>query len=271
MPPSLVDVSIDIVCGLCVSPSVSSLNTAREQAEIVLSCLNILLSSLSVSGHPCRREGMQAINSIFSHYQGRILDFFALDCPTSTRQVMTVGNFSLALAELILTSIRGYGVDSGPCGDCSGAVAGLLCHLLSNFKSCLDVSVVNSLLSATLQCLRNTSSCYVKSSLLMGLVHLFARDAALLANPTSPLLGTLPPAGPGGKAENALGYVLQEWCSLHVHLESKYSGTISTLGFLELIKMFNVHSSNHGFALQVLQLALKTLPRILLNPDGMTH
>jgi hypothetical protein len=268
VPPSLVDKSIDIVCAMCLSPTLSSFSTAQEPAEIVLSCLNILLSSLSVSGHPCRREGMQAINLIFSHYQGQILNFFTTDRPTPSRPNMTVESFSLALAELILQTLKGLEADSGVSGDCSGAVAGLLCHLLNNFKNSLDIFIVNSLLSATLQCLRSTSSCYVKSSLLMGLIHLFARDTALMANSTSPLLGTLPSRDPGGKAESALGYVLEEWCSLHVHLESKYSGTISTLGFLELIKMFNMHASNHGFALKVLQLTLKTLPRILLNTDG---
>ena len=268
VPPSLVDVSIDIVCGMCLSPTLSSFSTAQEPAEIVLSCLNILLSSLSVPSHPCRREGMQAVNLIFSHYQGRILDFFIPGCSASTRPVMNVESFALALAELILQTLKGFEADGGVSGDCSGAVAGLFCHLLSNFKNSLDVFIVNSLLSATLQCLRSATSCYVRSSLLMGLIHLFARDTALLANSTSPLLGSLPPREPGGKTESALGYVLEEWCSLHVHLESKYSGTISTLGFLELIKMFNMHASNHGFALKVLQLTLKTLPRILLNEEG---
>ena len=127
---------------------------------------------------------------------------------------------------------------------------------------------MNSLLSTVLHCLGETTSTYVKYSLLMGLIHLFARDAMILAIPSSPFLGTIKPAN-SPTTIKALAYVLDEWCTLHHHLTSKYSGTISSLGFIELIKIFNMHKDNHEFALKILQLTLSTLPRILLNTEGM--
>ena len=167
-------------------------------------------------------------------------------------------------------------------GECSGPAAGLLGHLLLHFHAVLGPDVVNALVAAALTCLRHAQAPYVRYSLLMGLVHLFARNAAVLAHPTSPLLGTIPAVaashgrghgGPGRAAQGkkgdvqAMSYVLDQWCSLHGHLNSRYCGVISSLGFLELIKIFNQHAVNHAFALRVLRLALSTLPR-LLDPSA---
>ena len=272
VPPSLVDVTIQILSGLCISSSLPSLScTAHTQAEVVLTCLHIVLSTLSCSSHPCRREGMQAINTILSHYQGRVQDMLIPhNHPPYSPPILTPHQFSQTLAELIMFTLKGCDADPGSFSECSGPSAGLLCHLLINFSRDLSLPVVNALLDMTLHCLRCTTSSYVKYSLLMGLIHLFARDASLVANTSSPLLGILPPLGTGAdeKGTSALGFVLDEWCMLHPHLTSKYSGSISILGFIELIKMFNLSASNHSYALKILQLALVTLPRILLNPDG---
>lgn len=173
-----------------------------------------------------------------------------------------------ALSELLLLTLQDCESDPYTHGNCAGSCAGLLCHLLTQFKSVMDLGTMNSLLSTVLHCLGETTSTYVKYSLLMGLIHLFARDAMILAIPSSPFLGTIKPAN-SPTTIKALAYVLDEWCTLHHHLTSKYSGTISSLGFIELIKIFNMHKDNHEFALKILQLTLSTLPRILLNTEGM--
>ena len=272
VPPSLVDVTIQILSGLCMSSSLPLLSsTAHTQAEVVLTCLHTLLSTLTCNSHPCRREGMQATNCILSHYQGRVRDMFIPhNHPPHSPPVSTPHQFSQTLAELIMFTLKGCDADPGSFSECSGPCAGLLCHLLVNFSGDLSLPVVNGILGATLHSLRCTTSTYVKYSLLMGLIHLFARNAPLLANASSPLLGMPTPlgTGAGAKATGALGYVLDEWCLLHPHLTSKYRASVSVLGFIELIKMFNLSASNHGFALKILQLTLETLPRILLNPDG---
>lgn len=276
VPASLVDVSIEIISKICTSPSLSLLScTGHTQTGIVLKCFRILLSPLNAPKFCCRRECMQAINTMFSYYEGEVGELFSESSsqPSSSSSSAAAIGFALSLAELLLQSTQMCEKDPGSMGECAGPLAGLLCHLLTNFKDVLDISVTNSLLSATLQCLKNTPSTYVKNSLLMGLIHLFARNAPLMANPSSPLLGFLPSKSSGSLIEDgnisALAYIIDEWCSLHVHLTTRYSGTVSTLGLLELIKIFSKHSSNHGYALKVLSLALSTLPRILLCPEGI--
>ena len=284
IPASLVDVSIEIFSKICTSPSLSQLNCATHtQTNIVLECLRVLLSPLSASKFCSRRECMQAVNLIFSYYEGEVLDLFSdSDSHTALGPLISGINnsagsrFSISLAEIVLQSLRACDADPGSMSECAGPIAGLLCHLIINFKDILDIFIINSLLSTTLLCLKNTTSTYVRYSLLMGLIHLFARNATLLANPSSPLLGFLPSNNTESSSSysnsngnegrvNALTYVLEEWCSLHVHLTTRYTGTISTLGLIELIKIFNQHTSNHTYALKVLRLALSTLPRILLS------
>ena len=51
-------------------------------------------------------------------------------------------------------------------------------------------------------------------------------------------------------------------------IQCRYCGIISSLGLIELVKIFHQHTVNHGFALRVLRLVLSTLPRLLLDaPD----
>jgi hypothetical protein len=122
----------------------------------------------------------------------------------------------------------------------------------------------------------------------MCLIHLFSRNTMItsMSNPGSPLfrvLSFIPTPTPSFYSNfsftqnrenstdsvNALSYVLDFWCYLHIHLNSRYNGVISSLGLIQLIKLFSVHSVNHGFALKAMQLLLSTLPRLLLNPTGM--
>lgn len=265
VPASLVDVCIEILCRL--SNSVSDAQDGLPlKSEIVLTCLSILLSTFQCSGLPCRKEGLRGVNVILSYQEGSVKELFTHS--TSSSPSFTSAGFAAALSELLLLTLQDCESDPYTHGNCAGSCAGLLCHLLTQFKSVMDLGTMNSLLSTVLHCLGETTSTYVKYSLLMGLIHLFARDAMILAIPSSPFLGTIKPAN-SPTTIKALAYVLDEWCTLHHHLTSKYSGTISSLGFIELIKIFNMHKDNHEFALKILQLTLSTLPRILLNTEGM--
>ena len=293
VPASLIDVGIGLLSKVCISHSLPSITSMHHtQTSIILECLRVLIAPIRSDKFICRREAMQAINRIFSYYEGEILGIFSEPPPPAISSSLsptslpasdaTVEGFSMLLAEIILQSIKRCEADPGSNGESAGPTAGLLCHLIINFKEILDVFVINSLLNATLLCVKNTSSSYVRYSLLMGLIHLFARNASLLANSSSPLLGFLPNDsrehsfhdGNSGNSDDrngrisALGYVLEQWCTLHLHLTSRYLGSISTIGLLELIKIFSMHATNHGYALKVMRLALSTLPRILLNSDG---
>ena len=276
-PAALVDVSIELFSKISISPALSLLNcTTHNQMGIVLECLRVLLSPLSAPHFCSRWECMQAVLTVFTYYDGEVREIFSESYAQSSSisAITAAKDFAMSLAESLLLLIQGCAEDCGSVSisECAGPVAGLLCHLLVIFNDVLDISVINSLLSVTLLSLKNTSSTYVKYSLLMGLIHLFARNASLMANPSSPLLGFLPSnssltSSDEGKV-SALGYIIDEWCALHVHLTTRYSGTISSLGLLELIKIFSKHSSNYGYALKVLRLTLSTLPRILLCPEG---
>ena len=277
-PAALVDVSIELLSKICISPSLSSINcTSHSQMGIVLEYLQVLLSPLRATHFCCRRECMQAVLTVFTYYEGEIREIFSESyAQSSSVSAMTAAkDFAMSLAESLLLLLQGCAEDCGSVSvsECAGPIAGLLCHLLINFNDVLDISVINSLLGVTLLSIKNTSSTYVRYSLLMGLIHLFARNASLVANPSSPLLGYLPSSNSiltssdEGKV-SALGFIIDEWCSLHIHLTTRYSGTVSSLGLLELIKIFSKHSTNYGYALKVLRLTLSTLPRILLCPEG---
>ena len=265
IPPSLVDVCIDILCKLANSMN-SDQDGLPSKSEVVLTCLSLLLSTFQCSKLPCRKEGLRGVNTILSYHASSIEELFTH--PPSSLPTFTSDGFAAALSELLLVTLKDCESDPDTHGNCAGPCSGLLCHLLIHFKSVMNPSVINTLLGTVLHCLGETTSTYVKYSLLMGLIHLFARDAMILAIPSSPFLGSIKPVE-SPITIKALVYVLDEWCKLHHHLTSKYSGTISSLGFIELIKIFNMHKENHVFALKILQLALGTLPRILLTTEGV--
>ena len=271
VPPSLVDVCIEILCKLANSMN-SILDGLPLMSIAVLTCLNILLSTLKCTGLPCRKEGLQGVNMILSYHHSSMIELFSHSLSSSFPSLpyFTSHEFATALSDLLLITLKDCESDSYTHGNCAGSCAGLLCHLFIHFKNVMNFTTINSLLGMVLHCLSITTSTYVKYSLLMGLIHLFARDAMILAIPSSPFLGTIKPLD-SPTTIKALAYVLDEWCTLHHHLTSKYSGTISSLGFIELIKIFNTHKENHEFALKILRLTLSTLPRILLNTEGGSH
>lgn len=209
--------------------------------------------------------------------------------------------FTDMIIEVIITSLQSCVTDPHSSGASAGAIVGLLCHFLLSFSSVTELYKINLMLHHVLLCLNNSGSSYVRYSMIMGLVHMFARNASLLANPSSPLLGVMPvmpspptpptssslsssfssslsllPIPPSQPTQpstqptqvSALKFILDLWCTLHVHLTARYSSAISTLGLIELIKIFSRHSVNYSYALQVLQLSLSTLPRILLHSSG---
>ena len=269
VPPSLVDVCIEILCKLANSMD-CNLDGLPFMSEVVLTCLSLLFSTFQCTGVPCRKEGLQGVNTILSYHNSSIIELFSHSLSSSSLPSFTSQGFATTLSDLLLITLQDCVSDPYTHGNCAGSCAGLLCHLLIHFKNVMNFSTINTLLGTVLQCLSTTTSTYVKYSLLMGLIHLFARDAMILAIPSSPFLGTIKPLD-SPTTIKALAYVLDEWCTLHHHLTSKYSGTISSLGFFELIKIFNMHKENHEFALKILRLTLSTLPRILLNTEGERH
>jgi len=284
-PPSLIEVGIDILGAICVSAFTllddEQDNNISHIKEAVLSCLDTLFSVVNTHQFPCRRESIQTINTIFSKYRRKILSLFNSSSPQ-----LAIQQFSQTLSVIIIQALQGIKDDCTGRGDTSGPISGLLCHFLLIFQETLDISIINQILSLLLDCL-NSHNSYVKHSLVMCLIHLFSRNTMLpaISNPGSPLfrvlsfIPTSPPSfyspysftqnhGNSIDSVNALSYVLDFWCYLHIHLNSRYNGVISSLGLIQLIKLFSVHCVNHGFALKAMQLLLSTLPRMLLTPTG---
>jgi hypothetical protein len=196
------------------------------------------------------------MNVILSHYNSQeIASMF----PSPTE----AAEFSNAAAEVVVQCLATC--ESGEeASECSGAAVGLMCHLLITFGSVVSADATTAMLSTSVNCLRTTNNHYVKYSIVMGLVHLFARNAQFLVGPSSPLLA--PP--PEGSTVSTLAFVLEQWCTVHKKLTSKYCSTISTIGLIELVKLLSLSAANHGIALRVMQLILQGLPTLLLPREG---
>jgi hypothetical protein len=252
---------------------------------IMLSSLQILIAALQQPHNWIRRDCLQSIVQILSQLtstsNSRSSTSNSNITITSTRSTPELSDifgsintatvaseFAIAAADIVVKTFNACGNGEEPAAESAGPAVGLFCHLMLSFSSVLPPEVVHALLASAVNCLRSTSFNYARVCVLMGLVHLFARNAEALVHPNSPLLTTsssFSSSSSSGGGKETLGAILEQWCSMHEKLSSKYCSLISTLGMIELVKILSRHSVNHGIALKVLQVVLRTLPSILLS------
>lgn len=146
--------------------------------------------------------------------------------------------------------------------DCTGAAVGTFCHVVLNFSAGFSEADVAGAFAALVTTLAETQSQYVRYSITMGLVHLFARNAEFTARMIS-LVQMAPREG----APGALGLTLNMWRGLHVSVGSLYCQLVSSFGLLRLTELLSKHEANHAFAKQVLELLLSGLPEVLAERE----
>jgi hypothetical protein len=141
------------------------------------------------------------------------------------------------------------------------AALGSFCHLLTTFAECVDPSSVK----ATLQCVIGVAMETSKSNnrrniIVMGLVHVFSRCPLMLAEILTSLRIS--------QDETALHFLLEDWYALHPHLESEYSLRVSSMGMIEVIRLYSAQGVSEGFLVRTLRALLAKLPTLLNHDDG---
>jgi hypothetical protein len=148
--------------------------------------------------------------------------------------------------------------------ECAGNAAGLICIMLIQMGDFATAELVDNVISVMLDSMMRSESQFLRYSLIVSLVHLFARNAERVA----PIIAKAP-VPEGQSAGSALLFLMQEWQTIHRTLNSKYHMKISAVGLTRLVQLFSAHECNHYFASQALTCLLDSLPE-LLSKGGET-
>lgn len=140
----------------------------------------------------------------------------------------------------------------------TNAIVGLFCHLLFEFADAVEIDKIIKMAERYLQIMQASESIGVRKSLLFGLVYLFARKPSLMIS----VLSQMP--RDDGSTLNPFLFVYNQWTELHPTLiHSKYNLSISSLGLIELLKVFNASENNYPFALHTCRLLLKAHSKLI--------
>jgi hypothetical protein len=99
--------------------------------------------------------------------------------------------------------------DESTSSDCCGPIAGLFNHLLLTLGSVISETNVVQIVTKVLECMRNTQRTYVKYSLAMGLIHLFARNSSVMVR-IFDIIG-----------DGSILFMLDTWSTLHEAVDSR--------------------------------------------------
>ena len=252
-------------------------STVGDEAIAMLSsvkadAVNILISVLR---QPCysgsHSECLQAINRILSHGNQR---------PFCESGILGGGNpagLEQQKALLVILGLVFAGVSASFDGNDGSAVVssstfgpavGLLCHLVLKVRGTGEVLFpdIHEACALACQCMCHPQgSMYVRSAAAMGFVHLFARNAADVAQVLLQSQG-LASQGHCPHAENAHTRLLEIWFDMHSNLASRYNGIVSSVGLVELISLLcrEMSAANGAIALRFLELLLESLPKVLI-------
>ena len=139
---------------------------------------------------------------------------------------------------------------------------GLFCHLVFDHSNAFIEQALVSMVHKFISVIRNSDAIGIKKSLLFGVIYLFARCPTMIIPIFSHMLTAYIDF-------NFLEFVYQQWSELHITLvHSKYNLSISSIGLVELMKVFNLHETNHGLASHSCSLILGTISR--LTDDTVT-
>lgn len=197
-----------------------------------------------------QREILQSLNEIFSscYYHNEPIETFF-------RSEDQIKEFCASINSTILEAF--VDVDGDFCStERIGPAIGLMFHSILNCSKYADDRDHIKIIGNALHLILTTNSKYVKYSLVMGFVQLFAHNAEIIMH----LLNLVPPAN--GYNDN-IELILGLWFKLHPKLFSRYNGTISTIGLLSILQFSTMDKVNHEFARKVLHVILERLPYIL--------
>lgn len=209
--------------------------------------LCILVPAIARLSSYMRQECMQAVNRIFSSPHD-----FPLTSLLSEDMAVQMSTALLTAGAACMAEIA---ADSGA-QELTGSAVGLICHVVLNFGRVLHPEAVLGVVTMLVALLRTSDSDYVRYSVTMGFIHLFARDAQY----TAQLLMQVPSPPEEG---STLRLMLERWGHLHRIMDSRYCRGISTIGLTKLVSLLSQHESNHSFAQHVLELMLQSLPSVV--------
>jgi hypothetical protein len=146
----------------------------------------------------------------------------------------------------------------------------VLFHLFYQLHEFISEDVRREFVMECLQLITTSDSSYLKYTITMMFIHLFARQSLSIIT----LLVSLPITTDG---LSPLKLLLDNWLSLHSKLSSRYNSHISTLALSTLIRHFSTAQSqtqpdnnpNHFLAGKVLHTMLANLPAVLANRDAI--
>lgn len=140
------------------------------------------------------------------------------------------------------------------------AALGSFCHLFTTFSECVDPVSVKSTLQVVIEVAMNTDKSNNRRNIIvMGLVHIFSRCPSMLAEILTSMTIS--------EDETALHFLLEDWYSLHPHLESEYSLRVSSRGIMEVIRLYSAQGVSEGFLFRTIRVLLGTLPILLRHEE----
>jgi len=154
--------------------------------------------------HQHHHDSIQSINIIMSHNASppfsQILSHEAAAITAS--KIMEIINS-------VLRACVSGDDDESTSSDCCGPIAGLFNHLLLTLGSVISETNVVEIVTKVLECMRNTQRTYVKYSLAMGLIHLFARNSSVMVR-IFDIIG-----------DGSILFMLDTWSTLHEAVDSR--------------------------------------------------
>ena len=229
----------------------SMLHSTPNGIHILTKIISCLLTTCSMVQY-CKEECFESILVIFSSPSNALL----------IQQYQRLANITELLHNINSYISRNLDNLKSLSANLVNVNIGLFCHLVFDHSDIFSEQNLISMLHKYISVIRSSEMIGIKKSLLFGLIYLFARCPATIIPFVSHMLTTFVDF-------NYMEFIYQQWSELHITLvHSKYNLSISSIGLVELMKVFGLHETNHGLASHSCSLILSTISR--LTDDTVT-
>ena len=238
------------------------------------SLFNILLAYIQKIPASHQSEVYNTIKTIISDKKCESLRSILLNAPDTSpadSALATLLNTICAtLSDITLQTLEHHEDDAysdteieneSPSGilDCCYPIAGIVCHIFCTLSDLvIDKSLIIQLFVSLFKCIEATTESPARNSMMMCIIHIFARSPAELMS----VINISQQVYFADGKFNIFYNLLQRWHELHPSLNSRYNRVISTIGLLNLLQIMDSQISNMQLSIKqsLVKMVLDTIP-----------
>jgi hypothetical protein len=265
LPKSYVDMVIDTLSKVAtISRDNGSLSQDIEHNADYNSCVLGVLETLTqflVSSLPRRiiRGALSGINKVLAAITQEPFAHHALF------HSMDVSNFARTLLGIACSIITGVGdadddVNPVDAYDCFKPAIGLFCHLVLKGGDLLGLESLSSVLVIAHNVVESKNMVKLHHCLCMAQVHLLARNAILAMQLLTHVFNAL--------SNSSQAAFFSTWTEIHLKMDSQYNAFVSSVALTEVIRVLDGDVATEPLRVQLLEMLVNGLPKILLSNDS---